>query len=145
MRAGFNRQPMRREQKIVAIGVASGVASMVIAVWLLAALLERDYLQVLRACAIAFIAARLVFWMGYRIHPPYRAPGMSATAYLNLGMILYVLYALAFRARQTSARAAAVASKRPPRAAAHPRGTAASRSDLGLMAGNSEYPPTSHL
>lgn len=64
----------------------------------LATLLERDYLQVLWACAIAFIAARQVFWMGYRIHPLYRAPGMSATAYLNLGMILYVLYALAFRA-----------------------------------------------
>lgn len=172
---------MRREQKIVAIGAASGVACMVIAVWLLtttlqppagvealadriayalrinlvavlplfvmiisiansrfltdaidptlsaenqrqivdgrvadntlqqnfvfatatlalATLVESHYLQVLWACAIVFVVARLVFWFGYRIHPLYRAPGMSATAYLNLGMILYVLYALAFRA-----------------------------------------------
>jgi len=63
----------------------------------LATLVETHYLQALWACAIVFVVARLVFWIGYRIHPLYRAPGMSATAYLNLGMILYVLYALAFR------------------------------------------------
>jgi hypothetical protein len=26
------------------------------------------------------------------MNPLYRAPGMSATAYMNLGMILYILY-----------------------------------------------------
>ncbi|HEX6398371.1 MAG TPA: hypothetical protein VFZ95_13175 [Steroidobacteraceae bacterium] len=46
------------------------------------------------ACAIVFMVARLPFWIGYRMHPLLRAPGMSATAYLNLGMILYVIYAL---------------------------------------------------
>lgn len=50
------------------------------------------YLQVVWACAIVFVAARFVFWFGYRINPLYRAPGMSATAYMNLGMILYVLF-----------------------------------------------------
>ena len=50
------------------------------------------YLQVVWACAIVFVVARFVFWLGYRINPLYRAPGMSATAYLNLGMILYVLF-----------------------------------------------------
>ena len=60
----------------------------------LATVVERDYLQVLWACAIVFMAARLAFWFGYRRHPLLRAPGMSATAYLNLGMILYVLYAM---------------------------------------------------
>lgn len=40
-------------------------------------------LQVVRACAIVFIAARTAFWLGYRINPLYRAPGMSATAYMN--------------------------------------------------------------
>lgn len=49
-------------------------------------------LQVVWACAIVFVVARCVFWMGYRVHPLYRAPGMSATAYMNLGMILYLLY-----------------------------------------------------
>ena len=48
--------------------------------------------QVVWACAIVFVVARFVFWLGYRINPLYRAPGMSATAYMNLGMILYVLF-----------------------------------------------------
>jgi hypothetical protein len=33
-----------------------------------------------------------MFWIGYCIYFLYRAPGMSGTAYLNLGLILYVLY-----------------------------------------------------
>jgi hypothetical protein len=52
--------------------------------------------QVLWACATVFIIARLGFWFGYRKHPLLRAPGMSATAYLNLAMILHVLYWLVF-------------------------------------------------
>ena len=52
------------------------------------------YLQAIWACTIVFVVARLLFWTGYRINPLYRAPGMSATAYMNLGMILYVLYRL---------------------------------------------------
>ena len=50
------------------------------------------HLQVVWACAIVFVAARAVFWLGYRLNPLYRAPGMSATAYMNLGMILYLLF-----------------------------------------------------
>jgi len=49
-------------------------------------------LQVVYACAIVFVLARIVFWLGYRANPLYRAPGMAATAYMNLGMILYTLY-----------------------------------------------------
>lgn len=49
-------------------------------------------LQIVWACAIVFVAARTVFWLGYRLNPLYRAPGMSATAYMNLGMIAYVLF-----------------------------------------------------
>ena len=49
-------------------------------------------LQVVWACAIVFVVARAVFWLGYRINPLYRAPGMSATAYMNLGMIAYLLF-----------------------------------------------------
>jgi hypothetical protein len=60
----------------------------------LATLIPASHLQVVCACAIVFVIARLVFWVGYRIHPLYRAPGMSGTAYLNLGMILYVLYSM---------------------------------------------------
>lgn len=50
------------------------------------------HLQVVWACAIIFAVARTAFWLGYRIDPLYRAPGMSATAYMNLGIILYVLF-----------------------------------------------------
>lgn len=53
-----------------------------------------QYLQVILACALVFVVARCLFWLGYRMHPLYRAPGMSATAYLNLGIIAYVLYHL---------------------------------------------------
>jgi len=49
-------------------------------------------LQVVWACTIVFVSARAMFWVGYRMDPLYRAPGMSATAYMNLGMILYLLY-----------------------------------------------------
>ena len=52
------------------------------------------YVQVVWACALWFVVARCLFWAGYRIHPLYRAPGMSGTAYMNLFMILYVLYRL---------------------------------------------------
>jgi uncharacterized membrane protein YecN with MAPEG domain len=60
----------------------------------LATIVTPQHLQVIWACAIVFIVARLLFWFGYRIHPLFRAPGMSATAYLNLGMILFVLYSM---------------------------------------------------
>jgi uncharacterized membrane protein YecN with MAPEG domain len=57
-------------------------------------LLPPDSLQLVWACTIVFVVARSVFWLGYRLNPLYRAPGMSATAYMNLGLILYVLYRL---------------------------------------------------
>jgi hypothetical protein len=51
-----------------------------------------QHLQIVWACAIVFVVARAGFWLGYRLNPLYRAPGMSATAYMNLGMIAYVLF-----------------------------------------------------
>lgn len=62
----------------------------------LSTLVPLDSLQVVWACAIWFVVARSLFWLGYRINPLYRAPGMSGTAYMNLFMILYVLYRLVF-------------------------------------------------
>jgi hypothetical protein len=58
----------------------------------LSTLVPLPHLQVVWACAIVFVVGRIAFWIGYRMNPLYRAPGMSATAYLNLGIILYVLY-----------------------------------------------------
>ena len=44
------------------------------------------------AVAITFVICRIVFWIGYRIHPLYRAPGFSSTAYMNLFMYIAVLW-----------------------------------------------------
>ena len=44
------------------------------------------------AAAIVFVAARLAFWIGYRIDPLYRAFGFAATFYLNLGLLLGALW-----------------------------------------------------
>ncbi len=60
----------------------------------LSTLVPFEHLNVIWAAAIWFVFARSVFWIGYRINPLYRAPGMSGTAYLNLCMIVYVLYQL---------------------------------------------------
>jgi len=64
----------------------------VIASLALSTLVSLHHLQVVWACTIVFVVARAVFWIGYRVNPLYRAPGFSATAYLNLGMIGYALY-----------------------------------------------------
>jgi len=54
----------------------------------LAASLPPEWTGVVRAAAIWFVAARIAFWIGYRIHPLYRAFGFASTAYLNLGLLL---------------------------------------------------------
>lgn len=58
---------------------------------LAASLPPRD-MTVLGAAAIVFVGARIAFWIGYRIHPLYRAFGFAATAYLNLGLLLAALW-----------------------------------------------------
>jgi hypothetical protein len=58
----------------------------------LAANLPPAQLKLVGAAAIVFTIARVVFWIGYRIHPLYRAPGFSSTAYLNLGLLLGALW-----------------------------------------------------
>jgi hypothetical protein len=62
----------------------------------LAASLRPDQMGVIAAAAIVFVAARIVFWIGYRIHPLYRAPGFAATCYLNIGLLVAALW-LGFR------------------------------------------------
>jgi uncharacterized MAPEG superfamily protein len=54
--------------------------------------LTADQMRVIPAAAIVFVVARMLFWIGYRIHPLYRAFGMAATAYLNVGIIGYTLW-----------------------------------------------------
>ena len=69
----------------------------VVATLALSTIVPLQHLQVVWACVIVFVVARTAFWIGYRLNPLYRAPGMSATGYMNLGMILYVLYHLFVR------------------------------------------------
>jgi hypothetical protein len=45
-------------------------------------------MRVIGAAAIVFVAARTLFWIGYRIDPLYRAFGFAATIYLNIGLLL---------------------------------------------------------
>ena len=44
------------------------------------------------AVAITFVISRVIFWIGYRIHPLYRAPGFASTAYMNLFMYIAVIW-----------------------------------------------------
>ena len=74
-------------QKAAAKGNAVAIASLA-----LSTVAPSQHLQVVWACAIVFVLARACFWVGYRLNPLYRAPGMAATAYMNLGMIAYVLF-----------------------------------------------------
>lgn len=43
---------------------------------------------------IVAVVARCAFWIGYRMQPFFRAPGMSAAAYMSLGIIAYMLFRL---------------------------------------------------
>ena len=58
----------------------------------LSTIVPMQYLQVVWACAITFVIGRFLFWAGYHKNPLYRAPGLSSVAYMNLFIILYVLY-----------------------------------------------------
>ena len=58
----------------------------------LAASLPPERVTVVGAAAITFFVCRILFWIGYRIDPLYRAFGFSSTLYLNLGLLLAALW-----------------------------------------------------
>ena len=58
----------------------------------LSTFLTSDTIKLIPALVIVYVLARIVFWIGYRIDPLYRAPGMAATSYMNLGILLTSLY-----------------------------------------------------
>jgi len=58
----------------------------------LAVSLSPGSMRVIGAAAIVFVVARLLFWIGYRINPLYRAFGFAATMYLNIGLLLGALW-----------------------------------------------------
>ncbi len=62
----------------------------------LSTILTSTSLKVIAALAITFVLARIAFWVGYRINPLYRAFGMGATGYMNVGILATVIYHLVF-------------------------------------------------
>ena len=58
----------------------------------LSTLLDAQTIKIIPALVIVYIIARIVFWIGYRINPLYRAPGMAGTLYMNMAILLSVLY-----------------------------------------------------
>jgi hypothetical protein len=62
----------------------------------LSTFLTEQTIKLIPALVAVFIFARIIFWVGYRINPLYRAPGMAATAYMNVGILLSVLYLFFF-------------------------------------------------
>ena len=87
----------KEDQKIVINGrVAENTLQQYVcflaALLALAVMLPADRLSFVPAVAIIFFIARIVFWIGYRIHPLYRAPGFSSTAYMNIFMFIAVLW-----------------------------------------------------
>ena len=58
----------------------------------LATNLTQAQMPVIGAAAIVFVVMRILFWIGYRIDPLYRAFGFASTTYLNLGLLLAALW-----------------------------------------------------
>jgi hypothetical protein len=54
--------------------------------------LTAEQMRAIPAVVIVFIVARIAFWVGYRIHPLYRAFGMAATGYLNVGILAFAIW-----------------------------------------------------
>ena len=51
-----------------------------------------EQMRAIPAAAIIFVVARIAFWIGYRIHPLYRAFGMAATGYLNVAILGFAIW-----------------------------------------------------
>jgi hypothetical protein len=62
----------------------------------LSTFLSDETIKLIPALVAVFILARIIFWIGYRIDPLYRAPGMAATSYMNVGILLSAVYFFLF-------------------------------------------------
>jgi hypothetical protein len=54
--------------------------------------LTAEQMRAIPAVVVVFVVTRIAFWVGYRIHPLYRAFGMAATGYLNVGILAFALW-----------------------------------------------------
>lgn len=48
---------------------------------------DPDAVRLCGAAALVFVLMRIAFWVGYRIHPLYRAFGFAGTFYLNIVLL----------------------------------------------------------
>jgi amino acid permease len=53
--------------------------------------LAPEQMGIIAAAVIVFVIARIAFWIGYRVHLLYRAFGMAATGYLNVGLLRFAI------------------------------------------------------
>jgi uncharacterized MAPEG superfamily protein len=67
-------------------------ALFLVAITALSVNLTADTMRIVPAAAIVFVVSRAAFWIGYRIDPLYRAFGMAATGYLNVGLLAFALW-----------------------------------------------------
>ena len=67
-------------------------ALFLVAITALSVNLTTDTMRIVPATAIVFVVARAAFWIGYRMDPLYRAFGMAATGYLNVGLLAFALW-----------------------------------------------------
>ena len=62
----------------------------------LAAVIAPEYIHITRLLTIVWIAGRIAFTIGYRIHPFYRSFGMSMTFFPPAFCFLYSIYQILF-------------------------------------------------
>ena len=53
----------------------------VVGITALSTVLPIEKIGYVAAVAVTFVVCRIIFWIGYRIEPLYRAPGFASTAY----------------------------------------------------------------
>lgn len=54
--------------------------------------LDAGSIQLVPILTVAFVVGRVLFWVGYLVHPMYRTPGMAINFMVNGTALLYVLY-----------------------------------------------------
>jgi uncharacterized membrane protein YecN with MAPEG domain len=68
------------------------LAGFVPALLALAAGAAPGWMRFVVAAGLVFALARLVFWAGYLLGPLTRAPGMAATAVINVGTLVAAIF-----------------------------------------------------
>ena len=73
-------------------------------------LLDREEMKFILLAAIVYVAARVLFWVGYGIHPAYREAGIIASFTVVGTMLVMSIYLVCIRRFMLGATAATVSS-----------------------------------